>query len=142
MGNLIRNNSIQSADNDNLLSLQDYLDSDRRDQPVWLEADEEIESLAGFLADIPLIALNFPAFSDGRSYSNAAILRRHHNYQGEIRAIGDVRLDQLEQMARCGFNAFKLADGQNAEQALERISGFSYSYQQTVDREPLFRQRA
>lgn len=142
MGSLIRNNAVQAKDDLGFLSLEEYLDSGERAQAVWLDADQEVESIADFLEEIPAIALNFPAFSDGRAYSNAAILRRHHNFSGEIRAIGDVRLDQLEQMVRCGFDAFELAEGQNTEKALAMIEGFSFSYQQTVDREPLFRKRA
>ncbi|MBO6555726.1 MAG: DUF934 domain-containing protein [Pseudomonadales bacterium] len=142
MGSLIKNNTVLESDEVTFLTLQEYLDSDNRPQAVWLDAGEEIEAIADFLDDITAIALNFPAFSDGRAYSTAAVLRRHHNYTGEIRAIGDVRLDQLEQMARCGFNAYQLADGQNADQALKRIEGFSVSYQQTIDRDPLFRHRA
>ena len=142
MGSLIKNNTVQESDDLTFLTLEEYLDSDNRSQAVWLDAGEEVEAIAEFLGDIPAIALNFPAFSDGRAYSTAAVLRRHHNYTGEIRAIGDVRLDQLEQMARCGFDAYQLADGQNADQALKRIEGFSVSYQQTIDRDPLFRNRA
>ena len=142
MGSLVRNNTLQADDDLEFLSLEEYLDAGERAQAVWLDADEEVESIADFLEDIPAIALNFPAFSDGRAYSNAAILRRHYNFSGEIRAIGDVRLDQLEQMVRCGFDAFQLAEGQNADQALAMIEGFPFSYQQTVDREPLFRKRA
>ncbi len=142
MGSLIKNNTVQESDDVVFLALQEYLDSDNRAQAVWLDAGEEVEAIAEFLGDIPAIALNFPAFSDGRAYSTAAVLRRHHNFAGEIRAIGDVRLDQLEQMARCGFDAYQLADGQNADQALKRIEGFSVSYQQTIDRDPLFRNRA
>ncbi len=65
---------------------------------VQLEPDEEVEVLADHLKSISVIALHFPAFSDGRHYSSASILRHRFNYQGEIRAIGDVRVDQLEQM--------------------------------------------
>lgn len=142
MGSLIKNNAIEDGNDLNALSLEEFLEAEDKAQAVWLDADQEVELIAEFLNDIPLIALNFPAFSDGRSYSGAAMLRRHHNYTGEIRAIGDVRVDQLEQMARCGFDAFQLADGQNADQALKKLEGFSFSYQQTVDREPLFRNRA
>lgn len=109
---------------------------------VWLEADEEVESIESYLAELPVVALNFPAFNDGRAYSSANILRRKFGYQGEIRAIGDVRADQLEQMVRCGFDAFELNEDQNTELALSKLNGFSYSYQHTVDREPLFRVRA
>lgn len=142
MGSLIKNNAVAEAEELNALSLEEYLAAEDKAQAVWLDAGEEVESIAEHLDQIPMIALNFPAFSDGRAYSGAAMLRRHYGFTGEIRAIGDVRIDQLEQMARCGFNAFQLADDQDTDQALQRIEGFSFSYQQTVDREPLFRNRA
>jgi len=89
-----------------------------------------------------VIALNFPSFFDGRSLSSANILRRRYGYTGELRAIGDVRRDQLDQMQRCGINAFQLAEGQDIRKALSSLSSFSYNYQSSIDRpEPLFRQR-
>ncbi len=114
----------------------------RSDIGVWLEADEDIELIEEFAKQLPVIALNFPAFNDGRAYSSANILRRKLGYQGEVRAIGDVRRDQLEQMIRCGFDSFALADGQDVQAALSGIKSFSYSYQPSIDRpDPLFRQR-
>ena len=126
-----------------ILPLQRYLelDDNSADVGVWLDSDEEVESIESCLADLPVVALNFPVFNDGRAYSSASILRRKFGYQGEIRAIGDVRVDQLEQMIRCGFDAFELAENQDAKLALCRLNGFSVSYQQTVDREPLFKLR-
>ncbi len=114
----------------------------RNDIGVWLEAGEEIEDLQAHVHDLPVIALNFPAFADGRAYSSANVLRRSMGYEGEIRAIGDVRRDQLNQMLNCGFNAFELADGQDPEKCLAALNGFSENYQATVAHpEPLFRRR-
>ena len=114
----------------------------RNDIGVWLEAGEEIEDLAAFVNELPVVALNFPAFADGRAYSSANILKRTMQYQGEIRAIGDVRRDQLNQMVHCGFNAFELADGQDADKCIKALDGFSENYQSTVAApEPLFRRR-
>ena len=139
---LIKDKQFLENDSPRLVPLDEYLASPEKPQAgVLVDAGEEIEALADNLSNIPLIALNFPAFSDGRAYSSANMLRRQYNYQGEIRAVGDVRIDQLEQMARCGFDAFELADGQNSNLALTKLDGYSYNYQQTIDREPLFRQR-
>ena len=139
---LIKDKQFLENDSPRLVPLEEYLASPEKPQAgVLVDAGEEIEALADNLSNIPLIALNFPAFSDGRAYSSANMLRRQYNYQGEIRAVGDVRIDQLEQMARCGFDAFELADGQNSNLALTKLDGYSYNYQQTIDREPLFRQR-
>ncbi|MFT7137616.1 MAG: hypothetical protein ACJAYE_002807 [Candidatus Azotimanducaceae bacterium] len=114
----------------------------RNDVGVWLEAGDEIEDIAAFANELPVVALNFPAFADGRAYSSASILKRTMQYQGEIRAIGDVRRDQLSQMVHCGFNAFELADGQDANKCLDALDSFSDNYQSTVATpEPLFRRR-
>lgn len=61
----------------------------------------------------PLVAAHFPIFRDGRSFSTAALLRDRFAWQGEIRAIGDVLIDQLLQGARVGFDSFALRPDQN-----------------------------
>lgn len=62
---------------------------------TWLEAGEEIEEIADQLDNFQVIALNFPAFTDGRHCSTAYLLRTRYGYTGEVRAIGDVLRDQL-----------------------------------------------
>lgn len=117
--------------------------SGRSDVGVWLDAGEEIEALESDLDHLPVIGLNFPTFFDGRNLSSASMLRRKFAYPGEIRAIGDVRRDQLDQMHRCGINAFELAEGQDEAAALASLDSFTYNYQASSARpEPLFRQRA
>ena len=109
----------------------------RPDIAVWLNSDEEPESLNGELEHFAFIALNFPTYKDGRPYSAASVLRRQMAYGGELRAIGDVRRDQLEQMARCGFDQFCLADGTMVPAS--EVSHFSYHYQAAADKsQPLF----
>ena len=83
---------------------------------VWLDSDEEVESIADDLSQFQVVALNFPVFSDGRNYSNARLLRDRYQYQGEVRAIGDVLRDQLFFMQRCGFDAFALRADRNADE--------------------------
>ena len=110
---------------------------------VWLDSDEEVESIADDLSQFQVVALNFPVFSDGRNYSNARLLRDRYQYQGEVRAIGDVLRDQLFFMQRCGFDAFALRADRNAEEALESLKDFSNCYQAATDQPlPLFRRRA
>lgn len=123
-----------------ILPLAEFL-ADKDADAVALGQEDEVEALEGSLARIQVIALAFPVFTDGRAYSSASLLRRKYGYQGELRAVGDVRVDQLEQMLRCGFDAFELAEGQDMSLALAQVQGFSHSYQQTADREPLFRNR-
>ena len=114
----------------------------RNDVGLWLEPDDEVEAIADVVTLFPVIGLNFPTFFDGRCLSTANLLRRKYGFEGELRAIGDVRRDQLEQMKRCGINAFSLAEGQDVTGALEALKGFTYAYQATIDdEEPLFRKR-
>jgi len=114
----------------------------RNDIGVWIDAGEDVEDIEAVVNQLPIIALNFPTFGDGRAYSSANILRRKFGYKGEIRAVGDVRRDQLEQMLSCGINAFEMAAGQDLEKSLSGLKRFSYNYQGTIDRpEPLFRHR-
>ena len=109
---------------------------------IWLDSDEDVNEIGADLHQFPVIALNFPVFSDGRSYTNARELREQLNYQGEVRAIGDVLRDQLYYMSRCGFNAFALRFDQDPEACLEAFRDFQASYQSTVaEPAPLFRRR-
>ena len=110
---------------------------------IWLDSHQTLEPIADALAKFAVIALNFPVFADGRSYSNARELRQHYRYQGEIRAIGDVMRDQLYYMSRCGFNSFALRHDQNPELCLQAFGDFSTGYQSSVNEPlPLFRRRA
>jgi uncharacterized protein (DUF934 family) len=109
----------------------------------WLDSDEQASAIADDLASLPLVALNFPAFMDGRSYSTATNLRQHHKYAGEIRAIGDVLRDQLFYMRRCGFSSFDLKDSVKLEEAQKALQDFRDSYQSTIEEPlPLFRRRS
>lgn len=110
---------------------------------VWLQSTELPEVLGNSLNSIPLIALDFPVFSDGRSYSSARELRQSLGYQGELRAIGDVLCDQIFYMSRCGFDAFAMREDQNLDRALCRFEDFKDCYQVSVKTPvPLFRRRA
>jgi len=108
---------------------------------LWLDSDEGPDAIES-LDKLPLIAINFPAFADGRGYSYAHKLRMQHQYAGELRAIGDVLQDQLFYMFRVGFNSFAMREDQNLEQAIERLQDFSMNYQGAVKQEkPLFATR-
>jgi len=107
---------------------------------VWLDSDEEIEALADDLAQLPVVALNFPKFVDGRGFSSARLLRDRYDYKGEIRAIGNVIQDQLFILQRCGFSQFCLADNVDLEAAAKSLNDFSDSYQTAADQDqPLFK---
>jgi uncharacterized protein (DUF934 family) len=109
----------------------------------WLDSDQTATMLGTDLSRLPLVALNFPGFMDGRSYSTAVILRQQSGFKGEIRAIGDVLRDQLFLMKRCGFSTFDLKDSVKLEDAKSAFGDFHTSYQSTVEEpQPLFRRRA
>lgn len=109
---------------------------------VWLQSHEQIEDIVDDLQHFQVIALDFPAFTDGRHFSSARLLRERYGYQGEIRAIGDVLRDQLFFMQRCGFDAFAVRPDRDPYDALKGLSDFSVTYQTGVDQPlPLFRRR-
>lgn len=109
---------------------------------VWLKSSEGPETIADDLAHFDVVAVHFPKLTDGRGYSTARQLRDRHGYRGEVRAIGDVQRDQLLYLSRCGFDAFALKEGQDAQAALGAFTDFSEAYQASVDRpQPLFRRR-
>jgi len=95
------------------------------------------------IADRPLIALDFPAFPDGRAYSQARLLAERFAYKGELRATGRaVVRDQIGFMVRCGFTSFELREGQDPAACLAAIHEFSVAYQQAADHaEPVFLRR-
>lgn len=109
---------------------------------VWLAADDEPGLLARDAATLPLIAVQFPQFADGRGYSTARLLRQRYGYTGELRAIGEILRDQLFYLQRVGFNAFALKQGKSIEDALKAFGEFTESYQSAVDQPaPLYRRR-
>lgn len=110
---------------------------------VWLDSHEEPEILAEYVNELPLIAVNFPKFSDGRGYSIARLLRERYGYRGGLRAIGDVLLDQLQFMKRCGFDSYALRPDKDFSKAVRCLNFFSNTYQAATDNDvPLFRRRA
>ena len=108
---------------------------------VWLEADEDPETLGRDLFALPHVAVRFPRFGDGRGFSSAVLLRRL-GYRGELRAFGDIGRDHLFALRRCGFDAYSLAPHRDPEAALAAFNEFSLFYQGAVDDPvPLFRRR-
>lgn len=108
---------------------------------VWLEPSDDPAALFSAGPIPELIAIRFPAFTDGRGYSSARLLRERHGFRGELRAIGDVLKDTLSDLARCGFDAFELHAGQDAEEALAAFGEFTEVYQAAADQGPLFARR-
>ncbi len=110
---------------------------------VRVHSNQEAKELADLTAELPLIAIEFPNFKDGRGYTTARLLRERFAFKGELRAIGDVMRDQLFYMTRCGFDAFELKSTKSLDEALGAFSEYSVTYQGAADDpRPLFRRRA
>lgn len=109
---------------------------------LWLAPADEVESLATCLPALPLIAVDFPTFRDGRGYSQAYLLRTRLGWCGELRAVGDVLRDQLSHMRQCGFDSFAVRADKSAADALKGLAGMSVQYGRSViEPRPLFRRR-
>jgi uncharacterized protein (DUF934 family) len=109
---------------------------------VVIEGNTEIEDIIEPLLKLPLIAINFPKFADGRGFSLATLLRERYSFKGEIRAVGGFIRDQLYLLSRCGFNAFKFSDNTDLSEAAKSLEDFSETYQVSANQEePLFRRR-
>ena len=74
-----------------------------------LQPGDKLDAIVPLLADLALVALAFPAFNDGRSFSKAELLRSRHHFEGPIRATGQVLVDQLPHMLRLGFTEFEVS---------------------------------
>ena len=116
----------------------------RTDIGVWLDGGDDPEAIATDLGHLPIVAIRFPKFADGRGYSLAYLLRTRYEYQGELRAIGEVLRDQFDSLRRCGFDAFKPREGRydaaQLETSLASLSNFTHPYQASAHpADPLFR---
>ena len=113
------------------VSLDAFLDQDNA-RSVRIEAGEDVTELIPHLGRVRLVEVDFPKFRDGRGFSTARILREA-GYEGELKATGDVLVDLLFFMRRCGFDSFapdKPIDMDDAEAALAR---YPYVYQEAAD---------
>ena len=113
----------------------------RGDIAVWLASDQSPKLLGDDIAKLPLIAVDFPGFADGRGFTYGRELREQHSFTGELRAIGEFMRDQLAYLSRCGFNSFALQNS-DLTAALASLKNFSVHYQVSIDNpQPLFRAR-
>jgi phosphoadenosine phosphosulfate reductase len=97
---------------------------------VAVEAGADAQAHLGDLANRPLIALAFGRFADGRSFSYARLLRDRYGFRGELRATGDVLIDEIPLMLRCGFDSFEVTNAPTLH-ALQagRLPGSPLHYQ-------------
>lgn len=114
------------SERDQLLEREDALG-------VVLQSDQSPELIATDLEHLALVALEFPQFRDGRAYTYARMLRERFGYTGEVRAVGDVLMEQLHFMLRTGFDAFEIESDDPLGQFEVAKADFSVWYQPTGD---------
>lgn len=106
------------------------------DQPdataVRVEAGEDARALIPHLTQLALIEIDFPRFRDGRGYSSAQILREA-GYRGELRATGDVLVDQIDHMRRCGFDGFAPEAPIDPAVLKASLDRYAFRYQTAAD---------
>ncbi|MDP9600680.1 UNVERIFIED_ORG: uncharacterized protein (DUF934 family) [Variovorax paradoxus] len=112
----------------NILAAEEHID-DGDPKVLQLANDADPLAIEVCLADIERIDLHFPKFTDGRAYSQAFLLRRRLGFTGDIRATGDVLIDQLVQMERTGFSSAVLKEGVDASDAQRQFDRFAAFYQ-------------
>ncbi len=125
-GNVILPFAYWQANRDELLQSNSTI-------AVWIDGAIETEALLDDLEHFSMIALDFPVFKDGRSYSHARLLRDRYGYKGELRAIGDVLRDQLFFMQRCGIDSYEVREDKDIEDALKGLEEFTVRYQAAAD---------
>lgn len=115
----------------------------RRDPvAVRLQADQSVEPLVEGLSSLACIFLQIENPADGRSYSQAYLLRSRYQFKGEICAIGEVYRDHLNFLERCGVNSFELAESENISNARSGFGSYSQVFQPSADGEvPVFDRR-
>ena len=108
---------------------------------VRIEPGDDARELLPHLGRLSLVEVNFPAFGDGRGYSSARILREA-GYEGELRAVGDVLVDQLAYMRRCGFDVFEPDQQLDKDDVQAAFDRWPDVYQDAADdRTPIWTKR-
>lgn len=125
-----------------ILAHHDHQSPAEGDTSVLVLAND-VDALHAKLDGVQRIDLHFPAFTDGRAFSQAYLLRRRRGFAGEIRATGDVLIDQLVQMQRTGFSTAVLREGVDAADAQRQFERFGGYYQaDAVNHQPHFQPKA
>jgi uncharacterized protein (DUF934 family) len=113
------------------------------ESPAVLTLSNDVDPRTLDLSGVTRIDLQFPAFTDGRAYSQAFLLRRRLRFAGELRATGDVLIDQLVQMQRTGFDVAVLKEGVDASAAQRQLDRYAGFYQgSAVETQPQFAKAA
>lgn len=137
------------APRDGLLLTRDQWHAVRETWPqgvrtgVIIANTDDVEALEADLPRLALVVLQFPKWVDGRAYSQARLLRARYRFAGEIRATGDVLVDMMPLLQRCGFDAVVLRHDQSREAAERALGFFGGHYQGDVkEHRPLFQRPA
>ena len=115
------------------ITLDSFLAGQSNATAVRIEAGDDARALIPHLGQLALIEISFPAFRDGRGYSAARVLREA-GYTGELRAAGDVLVDQLPLMRRCGFDSFAPHAPIDAAVLAASLARYDLAYQAAADR--------
>ena len=115
--------------NQNLKLIAASEDTKSADGQIFIEFSNDADPRTLALESVARIDLKFPKFTDGRAYSQAYLLRRRLGFKGELRATGDVLVDQLQQMQRCGFDSAVLRADQSLDSARRQMGYFADFYQ-------------
>lgn len=99
-----------------------------REIGVLVNGEDDLEQVLALNGQVELIAVQFPAFTDGRGFSIARLLRRA-GYQGQLRAVGDVTRDRLAYLERCGFDALDVPEERFKDEVLNAFDEVSVRYQ-------------
>ena len=103
---------------------------------IRLKSGESPAQIADQLDKLDLVQLEFPAFTNGRAFSYARLLRDRFGYKGEVRAVGQVLRDQFMFLDRCGFDAVEVARPEDAAAWAAELAEMKYVYQPASDRRP------
>jgi len=128
-----------------ILAHHEAADGLAADKTLEIANDAELADLVagGALDGIERVTLHFPKFTDGRAYTQAVLLRRRYHFRGDIRATGEVLIDQLVHMHRSGFTSAVLAEGVQAGAAQRQFDRYAAFYQGDVlEPRPLFAREA
>jgi uncharacterized protein (DUF934 family) len=100
---------------------------------VLIKPADDVKRLEPYLSRLAIVAVAFPAFNDGRAFSHASLLRERLGFANEIRAVGDVLIDQVPLMLRCGIDSFAVTNDTAIRRLSEgRLPGIANHYQPTA----------
>ena len=118
-----------------VVSLAEWLDekesgqAEEKPATLRLSPADDFGMAAAEVTNFDRIEIEFPSFADGRGYSQARLLRRRYGYDGELRAVGDIRRDELDLLNRCGFNSLELPADVDLTDALKAFDEITVCYQ-------------